>query len=95
MSPSHIRVLQDLKEFTDHTLPIIRERKDLGMEINSGTSMNQDMHYEKYIKMKFGIEEVNWHGEGTEVKNKRRSSILKAINSFEKFRKASKESVYL
>lgn len=55
---SHIEVLRDLKQFTDHTLPSVRERKELGLEINTGTSISQDIHYDKYVKIKFGIKDL-------------------------------------
>lgn len=42
---SQFNVLQDLKQFTDKTLPILKERKELGLDMNTGTSVFQDRHF--------------------------------------------------
>lgn len=55
---SHIDTLRKLKSHTDRTLPIVRERKELGLDMTSGISMEQDIHYEDYVKVKFGIKDI-------------------------------------
>ena len=65
LSPTHITVLRDLKQHTESTLPVIREMKELGIEWKDGPSLSQERHFEKYVRIKFGIEEKNFHGEGT------------------------------
>ncbi|CAI2361173.1 unnamed protein product [Moneuplotes crassus] len=89
LPPSHIKVLQQLKKHTDLILPSLKEKQELGMDLKEGTSLSQEHHFQEYIKIKFGLDMKNYHGEGTYDRNPRKSQILNALRSFERFRRAN------
>lgn len=55
---SQFLVLKNLSKLTDKTLPQMRERIKNGLDNPSGTSISQDLHYEQYVKIKFGIKDL-------------------------------------
>ena len=65
------------------------------MEMKTGPSLSQERHFKEYVRIKFGLEETNHHGEGTHRINPTKSTILKALNSFERYKMKSKELVFL
>ena len=77
---SHIKILQDLTEFTKDTLPIIREKKESGLDVNYGISHSQQRHFDKYVKVKFGLQLSNG-----DIKQKTPSkrNVLKAIGKLD------------